>query len=1365
MTSVLGRPDATADTDLVSTATRPRQRPAHDLVLVDAQRPQHLRWRPGDRLEHVFEAQCDRGPEWPCVDVAGAVLTYRQVEGRANQLARHLLARGIGPGHRVALLFDDPVQAYVALLGVLKAGAAYVPLDPGFPPDRLAYIVADSTATAVLTLAHLRPHLVEVRALVVAVDDMATRIARASTHRVLDFERGPEVDESAYVIYTSGSTGRPKGVAVGHPSIVNFVRVAAEVYGYRPLHRVYQGLTIAFDFSVEEIWVPWAVGACLVPRPAGRSLLGADLHRFLTEQRITAMCCVPTLLATLDEDVPALRFLLVSGEACPQDLVTRWHRPYRRFLNVYGPTEATVTATWALPRPDRPVTIGVPLPTYATVVLDPGDPTRALPRGSTGEIGIAGIGLATGYVNRADLTAAAFVPDSLGIPGNVSGRIYRTGDLGRVNRRGEIEYLGRIDLQVKIRGYRIELTEIESVMLQFPGVAQAVVDTHEQAPGHRELVGYYSLRSGCTGFAEDRLLTHLKEHLPAYMVPAFLEHLDVVPMTTSDKADRTKLPAPTRRRAGAAAPGDHTAPATASEHTLASLLGRVLGVDTVSTTAHFFDDLGADSLGMARFAAAVRAETSLPAPTARDLYENCTITRLAARIGENPAVRRSASGPAARAPLRAGPGHYLLCGTAQLTLMILLAAGAGEVLGIALGWLSSAPDLLTAWVGATLFSAGALVVSFALPVLLKWLLIGRFTPREFPLWGARHLRFWLVGALVRSSPMVAFVGTPVYNLYLRALGARIGRGALIRTRSVPVATDLVAVGAGTVVRKDVVLSGYRAEAGRIRTGPVAVGRDVVLAEQTVLDIDTAVGDGARLGHASTLHSGQEIPAGESWQGSPARPGPADLPPVPPARCGWLRRTLYGLWLVLSAALLWGPLALVVLVQIPRLLPPMAHLRDAVSPLPDPRFQLTALAWTAALSGVGLVAHLLAVAGLPRLLRCTLPPERVFRLYGVRYWCHGIVARTTNSRFHTYLFGDSSAIPHYLRWVGYRFVAPLVQSGSNFGVEVKHESPFLTTVGTGTMVSDGLSVMNAEYSATSFRLRRIGLGDRSFFGNNVAVPPGARTGDNCLYATKVRVPLDGPVRENVGLLGSPAFEIPRSVARDAAFDALTTGTEKRARLRRKNLHNTVTALLFLLAGLVDLHVATLAVYTAYALHPRFGATVVPVAAVATLAFHVGFLVLLERLVTGFRPQAPRFCSVLQPYFWRHERFWKFSAGRYLALFNGTPMKNLLWRALGVRLGRRVFDDGCAMPEKTLVTIGDGVTLNASSTIQAHSLEDGAFKSDHIVIGPGVTIGPNAFVHYGVRLGENAELLADAFLMKGTEVAPGSRWWGNPATELV
>ncbi|HEX2264608.1 MAG TPA: AMP-binding protein, partial [Pseudonocardiaceae bacterium] len=310
-----------------------------DRVLVCEQSEHTIRWRPGERLHHLFEELCDRTRHSGrlAVDADDSALTHDQLDARANQLARHLLAQGARSGDRIGLLFDHAVHSYIGMLAVLKINAAYVPLDVGFPADRVSFIVGDADVGMVLSLSHLRDRVGHLPATLLCVDEAAAQISARGDHRLTTAEQGPAVDELAYVIYTSGSTGRPKGVAVEHASICNFVRVAVEVYGIQPRDRMYQGMTIAFDFSVEEIWVPLIAGATLVPKPRGSSLLGDELHAFIQAKQITALCCVPTLLATLDGDLPSLRFLLVSGEACPQDLITRWHRPDRRFLNVYGP--------------------------------------------------------------------------------------------------------------------------------------------------------------------------------------------------------------------------------------------------------------------------------------------------------------------------------------------------------------------------------------------------------------------------------------------------------------------------------------------------------------------------------------------------------------------------------------------------------------------------------------------------------------------------------------------------------------------------------------------------------------------------------------------------------------------------------------------------------------------------------------------------------------------------------------------------------------------------------------------------------------------------------------------------------------------
>ena len=339
-----------------------------------------------------------------------------------------------------------------------------------------------------------------------------------------------------------------------------------------------------------------------------------------------------------------------------------------------------------------------------------------------------------------------------------------------------------------------------------------------------------------------------------------------------------------------------------------------------------------------------------------------------------------------------------------------------------------------------------------------------------------------------------------------------------------------------------------------------------------------------------------------------------------------------------------------------------------------------------------------------------------------------------------------------------------QTGSNFGMEVKHDVPTLSAVGTGTLVSDGLSMINAEFSASSFRVAPVVIGRNNFLGNGIAYPPGGRTGDNCLLGTKVMIPVSGPVRQGVGLLGSPCFEIPRAVSRDRQFDELSRGPVQRRLLRAKNRHNAATMSLYLLVRWLYVTGILLVAMLPLRDDASLDSTLDTAGSVvADLLFTIVYFVLVDRAVTGFRALRPKFCSMYQPAFWRHERFWKIPSIAFIPMFNGTPFKGVIWRLLGVRIGRRVFDDGCSIIEPSLVSVGSYCTLAAGSIIQCHSLEDGAFKSDYTVIGARCSIGSAAFVHYGVTMGEGSELDADSFLMKGERVPPGARWGGNPAIE--
>jgi non-ribosomal peptide synthetase-like protein len=812
-------------------------------------------------------------------------------------------------------------------------------------------------------------------------------------------------------------------------------------------------------------------------------------------------------------------------------------------------------------------------------------------------------------------------------------------------------------------------------------------------------------------------------------------------------------------------------PTTGTEAILAAVLAEVLHVEQVPVDSHFFDDLGADSMVMAHFCARVRKRADLPSVSMKEVYQHPTISALATAttpapfppVAPSPSSVPAPVPPPATRTARVGTLSFLLCGALQF----LAFAGYSYVVAVIAvrgsEWISSGPSLVMDYLRAVVFGGATFLGMCVFPIVAKWLLVGRWKPREIRVWSLTYFRFWLVRTLMRMNPLVLFfAGSPLFVFYLRALGAKVGRGAAVFSRQVPACPDLLTIGDGTLVCKDALISCYRAHDGVIRTGRITLGSNVLVSEATVIDIDTSMGDGAQLGHRSSLHAGQVVPAGEHWHGSPGRPTDVDFTTVGPADCGTSRRVVYSVLQLLNALIVTVPLAIagvsLVLVSFPQLDQLLASGDLAIT---DWRLYAEALAGSLVLLFGTLFIALLFVGTVPHVLHRAVTPGRVYPLYGFQYSVHRGIARVTNAKSLIKLFGDSSYIVNYLKWLGYD-LSRVVQTGSNFGTGVKHESPHLSTVGSGTMVADGLSVMNADYSSTSFRVSRTTIGADNFLGNAIAFPSAARTGDNCLLATKVMVPIDGKMREGVGLLGSPSFEIPRTVYRDAAFGDVKSGADFSSRLAAKNRHNRHTIALFLLVRWIDVFAITFIGLVGASFYGTYGALAVAAVSVLSVVFQVLYSVLVERASTGFRPLRPQFCSIHDITFWRHERYWKLVANPNL--LNGTPYKSLIWRLLGVRIGRRVFDDGCGMPERTLVTVGDFCTFNAGSTIQCHSQEDGGFKSDRITIGDGVTLGVGAWVHYGVTMGDRSSLAPDSFLMKGEDVPPHARWGGNPAGEL-
>ncbi|MFD9375440.1 amino acid adenylation domain-containing protein [Streptomyces sp. NPDC059999] len=549
-------------------------------------------------LHGLFEATVSRTPEAPAVVSGDLVLSYARLEARANRLAHWLTDRGVGPEGVVALVLPRSVDSVVARLAVLKAGAAYLPVDPEYPTERIAFMLDD--ARPVLVLRELPQ-----------TDDQASHRPASAV--------APE--NPAYVIYTSGSTGRPKGVVVPHTGLASFAAAEIERFDVDAHSRVLQFASPSFDASVLELVMTFAAGAALVV-PSEGPLAGEVLARVLEEERVTHALIPPAALASVPAG-PFARFrsLIVGGDAGSAELVDRW-APGRRMVNAYGPTESTVVATTSAPlvAGSGVPSIGTPIEGTRTYVLDAA--LRPVAPGVAGELYLAGAGLARGYLARPALTAERFTADPHGPSGS---RMYRTGDLARWTRTGELEYLGRSDDQVKVRGFRIELGEIQTVLGSHASIAQNAVIVREDQPGTKRLVAYLTPAPGATPDSET-LRAHVAARLPDHMVPSAFVTLDVLPLTVHGKLDRKALPAP-----GLDTTPGGRGPRSAQEEVLCGLFGEVLKVDRVGIDDSFFE-LGGDSITSIQLVSRIRSVLGVKLSN-RGIFETPTVARLMDKLG------------------------------------------------------------------------------------------------------------------------------------------------------------------------------------------------------------------------------------------------------------------------------------------------------------------------------------------------------------------------------------------------------------------------------------------------------------------------------------------------------------------------------------------------------------------------------------------------------------------------------------------------------------------------------------------------------------------------------------------------------------
>jgi len=619
-----------------------------------------------------FEDQVSKAPQAPALTLEGQLLSYGELNARANQLAAYLRELGIGPESLVGIHFDRGFDLIVAIFAILKAGGAYLPLDLACPEDRLTFMLEDSRAKVLLTDSSLASRFAGYEGKVICLDREANQIAGYSAENIATVTQPHHL---AYVIYTSGSTGTPKGCLVTQANLARLFTATDPWFhfGSQDVWTLFH--SSAFDFSVWEIFGALLYGGRLVIVPYMVSRSASAFRELLIRERVTVLNQTPSAFRQLvqaDRVLPqgdmALRYVIFGGEALEFQSLRPWFERYSdqkpQCVNMYGITETTVHVTY------RPVVradlennsgsnIGIPIPDLQVYVVDPQG--QRVATGETGEMLVGGLGVARGYLNRADLTEARFIANTF--EPEKSPRLYRSGDLARVLENGDLEYLGRIDHQVKIRGFRIELTEIESMLARHPAVKECAVLARTDSGAEPRLVAYL-VTDPDSHLGVEELRTHLAQKLPEYMVPSAFVFLAGFPLTVNGKLDREALPASGSERPHLAS--EYVAPQSEMEKTLADLFKAALRQDKVSVNDNFFD-LGADSLMLTTLHRRLQIELKREFPIT-ELFQFSTIRSLAERLeqksedaslGDKTQARAQAQRAALARNRRPAPAHPL----------------------------------------------------------------------------------------------------------------------------------------------------------------------------------------------------------------------------------------------------------------------------------------------------------------------------------------------------------------------------------------------------------------------------------------------------------------------------------------------------------------------------------------------------------------------------------------------------------------------------------------------------------------------------------------------------------------------------------
>ena len=1290
-------------------------------------------------LHELFAAAAAAHPDHIAIDVPrGASLTYAQVDALSESLAGQL---AVAPDDIVALRLPRcDERIYIAMLAVLRAGAAYTCLDPAWPDHRADAVLDDARPVLLLDGA--------------AYGTLAA--GRGGGRRA----QGLQDHHLAYVIYTSGTTGRPKGVMIEHRSVVNLALADRTCFGLGVGDRVAQCSSTAYDSSVEEIWLAWSCGATLVPLDDETLRSGPDLGAWLREQRISVLGPPPTLLRMglcddPERDLPDLRLLYVGGEALTDDVVQRW-APGRWLENGYGPTEACVVALRTRIFPGHPVTIGRPIAGMRAVVLGPD--LGELGPGHEGELCLGGVGLARGYLGDAALTAQRFIehPDH--------GRLYRSGDLVVAQPDGNYRFLGRIDRQVKLRGHRVELTDIEANLCQLPGVVDAGCVVQQQVL-HAFVVG--------TGFDAEGLRASLTARLPAHCVPGGFHQIDAIPrQAVSGKIDQRALGA---LIPPSAAVGEVWRPTPESVHTpvgrVAQTLCSVLHADGVDLDGDFFLDLGGDSVRAAQWVSTLRREAGFGSVSVRDLYRLRTARALAAEMFTEtvPARHEPTSTASLGAPVRftLAQAGVLLCG-------VHVAAVTGWLLGfLLLPWLLERLPLLILLVSIPVALAVVAPLWAALSVSVtaaaKWALLGRYEPGRHPAWGWWHFRHWWVSGIASLVPWAAVQGTVFLNGMLRVLGAQVGRRVHLDRGVAGLGSgwDLLRLGDDVSVGRDAALRTVDLDAGYFVLGEVVVGDGASLDTRAGLGPTASLGAGAHLEPLAVVPSGSSLPALARAAGVPAQtvgsmpPGdrgphePATSPPVDPRQVTeGFDPVVHGLLTLLArSGLRWIAAAPWWAVLVGAVLLFDVDSDRVLSWLFAPH------AWDLEV-GLGLALGVVALGPISLLWSaclCRAMPTVTAGIVGrwtLRYLLVEAKIGAVEAAGRT--LSGTMFWPAWLRLAGMR-----VGRGCEIST-ISGAVPELCSFGEHVFFADGIYLGAPSCRQSLVQVGHTRLGPETFVGNHSVLPPGTSLDGGVLLG--VCTVADERMTQGTSWFGNPAFALPRREI--VEMDRSLTHEPGAAQVLSRLFWECLRFLLPLwpLGAVLVWFKLMDQVERATGSPVLFFGVVLPVWLLATAALSLGWVWLLKWTLLGrVRPGQHGLWSCWASRWDFVYVAWQRWAAPVARVLEGSLLIAPWLRAMGVHVGKLcLLGRGFAqVVDPDMIHLHDGATV--ACAFQAHSFEDRVLKIAPVHLGAHSTVAAGAVVMYGARVREGAHVGHHSVIMKEEEIV--GRVLGAPTRPVM